>query len=287
VANKLLQIFEAADVAAAADEAPFQTSSAAAEHNCPKLLTWASKRERVACVAHVTGANASWGELRIFDVGSDKPREMLPTVVKGSCWKDAQGSPLASCSRSEYDYDELTSTAQPRALSPSGDWLAFVAGAQSGAASALYWADLRGATMTLSRKFGKPAMAVGLPNALSFSPSERYLLHQNGNQLTAHLLSADPQAPDDLEIDGELNASASAPCSEDFVTAPPRWCGGVDASQTFVWSPDPTSELFAYRQSEKLIAVEVRPLTFVRHELAAAICNGSCSGQFAFQPAIP
>ena len=287
VANKLLQVFEAADVAAAADEAPFQTSSAADEHNCPKLLAWASQRERVACVAHVTRANASWGELRIFEIGRDKPPQIVPTVVNGSCLKDAQGSPLASCSSSEYDYDELTSVAQPRALSPSGDWLAFVTGAQSGAASALYWASLRASTMTLSRKFGKPAMATGLPNALSFSPSERYVLHQNGNQLMAHLLSAGPQGPDDLEIDAALDASASAPCSEDFVTAPARWCGSVDASQTFAWSPDPSSELFAYRKSDKLIAVEVSPHSFARHEFAAPVCNGSCSGQFAFQPPNP
>ena len=287
VADKLLQVFEAADVGAANNEVPFQTSSAAAEHNCPKLLTWASKRERVACVAHVAQANASWGELRIFEVGTDKPPQILPSVVKGSCLKDAQGTPLASCSSSEYDYDELTSAAQPRALSPSGDWLAFVTGAQSGAASALYWADLRATTKTLSRKFGKPAMAAGLPNAFGFSPSERYLLHQNGKQLMAHLLSADPQGPDDLEVDPALDASASAPCSEDFVTAPTRWCGGVDASQAFVWSPDPSSELFAYRKAEMLIAVELTPHTLARHELAAPACNGSCSGQFAFQPPIP
>ncbi len=283
VVDETLNLFQAAN-----NDTVFEQSSAAAQFNCPKLLSWAQSRERIACVAHVSLPDTSWGELRIFDVGTVTPRELTPSIVKGSCLKDAGGTPLAgSCSRSEYDYDELTSVSQPRLLSPKGDWLAFVTGPQNGASAALYWADLRTKPMTLTRRVEPTGMAAGAPVALAFSASERYLLHQNGNQLKTHLLTGGAQDHDDLDIEDALDAAPVAPCSDDFVTAPARWCGGANASPSFVWSPDRSSEIFAYRRPGQLVVVELTANTFTPHELAAPPCNDSCSGQFGFQPPLP
>lgn len=281
VSNTTLQLFQAAD-----SSSPFETSASDAASDCPKLLTWASERERIACVAHVSQATTSWGEIRIFDAGSMTPLVLAPSAVLGSCLKDANGVPIGGpCSGSVYDYDEPTSTAQPRLLSPSGDWLAFVTGAQSGAGGALYWADLTATPMSLTRQVGTLSTQAGEAVALAFSPSERYLLHQNGNELIAHRLSAVDRGA--LPIESDLNAPTTAPCSDDFVTAPTRWCGGANASPSFAWSPDAAFDVLAYRKLDQLIVVELSASRSISHPVAARPCDATCSGQYAFQPPKP
>ena len=280
VVGNALQVYRATDSQNVA-----LSGSSAPDLDCPKLLTWASNRERIACVAHVSQTNASWGELRIFDLGDDAT--LAPTVVNGSCLKDADGVPFAGqCSDSEYDYDEASSVAQARLFSPSGDWLAFVVGSQSGttAAGALYWANLTTSSMALSRRVTAPATAAGAPIALAFSPSERYLLHQNGGDLRAHLLSGGPV---DLRIDTAVTGSPDSQCSDSFIGAPTRWCGGEYASPSLIWSPDRSAEVFAYRRLGQLVVVELSDNSFSTHELVAPACDDSCTGQFAFQPPLP
>jgi hypothetical protein len=283
VLNKALQLFQATD-----NSTPFETSGSDAGSDCPKLLTWASNRERIACVAHVSQTATSWGEIRIFDAGSATPLVLAPSVVQGSCLKDVNGVPIGGqCTTSEYDYDESTSVAQPRLLSASGNWLAFVTGAQSGAIGTLYWADLTAKPISLSRRVGTSITQAGSAVALAFSPSERYLLHQNGNELIAHRLSAGPLDGGELSIETSLSAPTAAPCSEDFVTAPTRWCGGANGSPSFVWSPDGAFDVFAYRKLDQLIVVELIGQSFIPHPIAASACDGTCSGQYAFQPPNP
>ncbi len=296
VVNKTLTLFHAAEKPLPGT-LPFETSGRDSFSNCPKLLTWAKGRERIACVATVTQASTStsWGDIRIFDAGSATPFEIMPSHVNGACIKNAQGVPLASqCSASEYDYDETTSAGQPRLLSPSGAWLAFQTGAQSGALGALYWANLgtmpvNGTTMVnLSRKFTTQITNTGSPVALAFSPSERYLLSQNGNELGFHLLSAAANGGGDFTITVNPGFPAAAPCSEDFTTAPTRWCGGANNNPLFTWSPDRAFDDVAYRVGDNLEIVELaRGSLSSPHRFAASLCDATCSGQYAFQPPNP
>ena len=282
IANKALTLFKASN-----SSVPFENTASSADFNCPKLLTWAPGKERFACVAHETQASTTWGEIRIFDAGSATPFVLVPTPLIGFCVKDSQGVPLGGgqCSQSEYDYDETSSVGQPRLLSNSGRWLAFVTGAQSGGNGFLHWADVSAPSPSLNRKSFATATSTGQPVALAFSPSERFLLHQNGNQLVAHLLAAGEHDGGDLELDVNLNAPAAPPCAEDFATGAPRWCGGAVGSPTFTWSPDANTDVLAYRKGNTLIVVDLAAQGFnALPPFAAPVCDATCSGQYAFQP---
>lgn len=257
-----------------------QRSRSGSASSCPKLLTWAGSRERIACVADVSKGKLVGGELRIFDIQSQEDAELVPLIVKGACLKNPDGT---ACPALQYDYDEAISAGEPRLLSPSGSWLAFLTTSTDGTEASLYWAEL-GAAPTLSRKYRPTGRTATAPTALSFSPSERYLLHQNGNQLWAHRLTSGSLDGDDLLVSHEMDTSESTSCSDDFVTAPLRWCGGDKKSQPFVWSRDPTTELFAYRKLGEVVAVVLSAATFTDFSFAAAPCNGACSDQFSFQP---
>ncbi len=276
---KALKVFTVSDALH-----PFQTSKAEEKSQCPKLLTWAGKRERIACVASVAAANTSHGELRIFEVGTQQNAELVPSTVTGWCLKDAEGN--GSCSSTEYDYDEASSDAQPRSFSPSGTWLAFVSSSQRGG-RALNWAQLDSATKRLSRKITLAAMASGAPSAFAFSPSERHLLFRNGSQLWSYSLAGNRNGVEDYRIDAALDPAAASNCSDDFVSAPRRWCGAERAAEELVWSREPSTELFAYRKGEQLFAVELASYGVERHPFAAPPCADACSGQFEFQPPSP
>jgi hypothetical protein len=285
IQNKTLELFQAANASR-----PFETSASDPASDCPKLLTWARNRERIACIAHVSQNAVSWGEIRIFDAGSTTPLNLASSLVGGSCLKNSNGVAVAGqCAQTEYDYDEGTSTAQPRLLSASGDWLAFVTGAQSGAVGTVNWADLRTPNaINLSRKVGTASSGAGAGVALAFSPSERYLLHQNGSVLTAYLLSAGAQGDGDFQIETSLNGPTSAPCADDFVTAPTRWCGGANGSASFIWSPDSAFDVLAYRKLDTLFVVELTKQGLgTPHPLPAGVCDETCSGQYSFQPPMP
>ncbi len=292
VPNKTLTLVEASN-----GFDTFETSGNTPTSNCPRLLAWARDRERIACVADVSQADVSWGEIRFFDVASTTPLELAPTILRGFCLKDAQGAPLGgSCARSEYDYNESTSVAQPRLLSASGRWFAFLRAAKSGellgsgesAAGYIHWANLDGPAPALLNKFGVLGTAPGAPIALAFSPSERFLLHQNGAQLRSHYLSTTPSTDPgiDIAVSGVV-APTTAPCADDYAGAASRWCGGANGSPSFVWSPDSAVDVLAYRTVDKLIVGQLSPTTFDQYEIAALPCDATCSGQFAFQPPIP
>jgi len=284
IVHETLELFSATDTLRV-----FETSGTTETSNCPKLLTWARDRERIACLANVSDTELSWGEVRIFDAGSTTPLELLPSVLGGACRKDARGVPIGSrCSQSEYDLSEATSSAQPRLLSASGRWLSFVTGANSGAAGHLYWADLDSTPIRLARQFSTVGTVLNEPVVLAFSPSERFLLRQNGSALWAHYLSAGANDAGDLALaKSGLSAPPTAPCVDDYVGAPSRWCGGANGSPSFVWSPDSAFDVVAYRKSDQLIVVELSSNGFNEHELSAPACDATCSGQYAFQPPTP
>ena len=284
VKDKTLELFAATD-----GRHVFETSGTSQATNCPKLLSWARDRERVVCVANASEADLTWGELRIFDVGSTTPLELSPTVLKGACRKDAQGVPIgAQCSQSEYDVSEASSSAQPRLLSASGRWLAVVTGANSGAAGYLYWADLDSTPASLARKFDTSGTAANEPVALAFSPSERFLLRQNGSALWAHYLPAGANDAGDFALTKNgLSADVTAPCVDDYIGGPSRWCGGANDNAAYTWSPDSEFDVLAYRKSDQLIVVELSHNGFIAHELAAPACDATCTGQYAFQPPSP
>ncbi|HKO51099.1 MAG TPA: hypothetical protein VJV79_25495 [Polyangiaceae bacterium] len=266
---------------------PILTSANAPDRDCPKLLTWAEGRQRIACVRDVS-ANAQGkkhSELRIFDLGADDA--LTVAKVKGACLKDAQSSPATSpCGALEYDYALADAYLNPRSFSKSGDWLAFSTSESKG--SYLYLADLRPDRFTLTFRAAPITAPSGAtsPTRFAFSPNEKFILRQVGGALTAYSVTGFHQQLPSFDV----NAPDSNPtCSEDSASHPDSWCGSANREAPFRWSP--TSKYAAYRSkdeqgAETLTIVDFArfPISLTPYSFIAPRCETSCSGQFAFQP---
>jgi len=260
----------------------------AQKDGCDKLLTWASGRERIACVSDIPDADSgvARGEIRIFDLATGGAVASLArSTLLGSCDSRTGGAPtIDPCPASEYDYTEASSQLQPRLLSASGRWLAFTTNTQrTGPGDAfLYWADLDSQPLTIKHR-GSLYLGANQPttrNVLAFSPDEQALLVQSGSILSLRWLNASAV----LTLDGDLvPPQASADCSEDFGTAPSDWCGAANRQSSFVWAPD--SKRLAYCRAGQLKVVDLLSNTTTEpYEFEAAACDAQCSGDFAFQP---
>jgi len=267
------------------------THTSADYGDCPKLLAWSKGSERIACVANVESdpPGKTHGEVRMFDIQQGPTLSMRP--LPGFCEKDAPPV-ITTCSDSEYDYTEENSEVQARAFSSSGRWFAFTTTAPGpNDGGYLYVADLNAQQFVLKHKVhvSTSSMTSSSPSALAFSADERFLLLQLGNSLTGY----DLLAPSPLQfgtsvqfVSDELiigTSQASSPCSEDFPSAPGRWCGAGERVLPFSWAPD--SRYAAYRAEGQLRVVDFTQFNpFATHQLAATDCNGQCASQFAFQP---
>jgi hypothetical protein len=285
-----LQVFNAGD-----DD--LNDGSIAAADGCEKILSWASNRERIACVQGTsdTDAGTAGGEIRIFDLLSANAAPSLTTsTVLGSCSEPTGGTPVSDpCPAPEYFYDKASSELEPRLLSPSGRWFAFMTNTQQALPGEAYlsWADLNSQPITITRTDSVYLGTNQTPirNVLAFSPDERYLLLQSGNLLSLRLLDAEQNTGIDSQasvIDAYLLSppQAAQNCSEDFGAAPLDWCGAANRASSFAWSPD--SKRFAYRTSNQLTVIDQASITFFTpHRFNMAACSSDqCSGQFAFQP---
>jgi hypothetical protein len=252
---------------------------------CPKLLTWAPGRERIACVADVTSGTSTHGEVRIFDLQSTST--LKSTILPGFCVKDGSAP---GCGTLEYDYTEASASLQARAFSPSGRWFAFTAPSVDGN-NYLYWADLNSQPPQLKRKltFVVFGATTTTPTALSFSQDDNYLLYQRGSVLIEKDLRVDQspgsvssEPPISTNLPTELSQTTSA-CSEDFLSAPDRWCGNANRKAPFVWAPD--SRFAAYRAGNSVTVVDLtQVVSFESHPLPAPDCSDECQNQFEFQP---
>jgi len=255
---------------------------------CPKFLTWAKGRERMACVADVPPAQGKLhSEIRIFDL--DSANNLTMAKVVDSCDKDVGAvTATSSCSATEYDYTETSADKQPRIFSASGNWLAFTTASSEPATSYLYWIDIS-ATTPSPFKF-RQRDAVGIvganstsPTFIAFSPDEHYILQQVGGLLAVHALGAVPIVLPYFDP----GAAQPAACSEDFASAPDRWCGAENPAARFKWAPD--SKIAAFRSTEPISAkaalTVVNPsAAFDFHTFFATDCADKCSAQFSFQP---
>lgn len=256
---------------------------------CPKLLAWAAEKERLVCVRDVPADSQGHkhSELRIFDLAADNSLSVAP--VEGYCEKDVNSPASTNNCGSLYDYTVANSALQPRIFSKSGNWLAFAPSTATPASSPLYLADLRSAPFRLDSKRLAFTSAGNETSAtkLSFSPDERYLLRLLSGVLTVHSVSTlaafplsgfDVDAPDDNPV-----------CSDDFASAPDRWCGSESRATPFGWAPSSRFMAFRSRDSanaEALTVVDLTPFpsAVVHHDFPAPGCGTKCSGQFAFQP---
>jgi len=260
----------------------------APDRDCPKLLTWAEGKERIACVRDVPAdqQGKKHSELRIFDLASDD--SLAVATLPGYCQKDVNSpSTTNPCGALEYDYSIATSNLQPRIFSRSGDWLAFSPKAANPQVAYLYLADLRTQPISVKQRFaintiGDAASVV----KLEFSPNERLLLGRFGDSLMVSSVSSS-----DVRLLPSFDAGApdgNPICSEDFASTPDRWCGSPNRSAPFAWSPK--SRLASYRSSDAsspkaLTVVDLAQFpTFYSHVFPAPRCDTKCSGQFAFQP---
>ncbi len=284
----LLKLFNAGD-----DD--LNDGSIATAAGCGKILSWAVGKERIACLHDVsnTDAGTAGGEIRIFDLLSAVTNpSIVSSTVLGSCTEPGGDTPISNpCPTPEYYYDEASSLLQPRLLSPSGRWFAFMTNTQHALPGDAYisWADLNAHPITISHQDVAFSLSLSSAsrNVISFSPSEEYLLLQTGSVLSLRLLSI-PQnstAYPPLTIDNNLlPPSAGTNCSEDFGAAPLDWCGAADRPSSFAWAPD--SKRVAYQIPDKLTVIDhisSRPVT--AHQFNMAPCSSAqCTGQFAFQP---
>jgi len=277
-----LQLFRAAD----SDEL---MPPIAEKDGCDKLLTWASSRERIACISDIADADSgvARGEIRIFDLATGgSAASMARSTLLGSCDSRTGGAPtIDPCPASEYDYTKASSQLQPRLLSASGRWLAFTTNTQQAGPgnTFLYWADLGSQPLTIKQRESVylGAKQPTTRNVLAFSPDEQALLLQSGSILSLHWLDGSAVS---ITLDGELvPPQASADCSEDFGTAPDDWCGAANRASSFAWAPD--SKRIAYRLAGQLKVVDLLSKTSSEpYQFEAAACDAQCSGDFAFQP---
>jgi WD40 repeat protein len=269
-----------------------QIAASGSDQTCPKFLSWAKGQERMACVADVPpdSQGKSHSEIRIFDL--DSVNNLTMSIVQDYCIKTASSLSAASaCTTHEYDYTEASADLQPKLFSASGNYLAFTTGSANPASNYLYWADLRSTPFTLKWKdnFSTDGTSVS-PTQLAFSPDEHYLLRQLGNALSVHTLDESVNSgPRLLPFFTPDPAQAGTTCSEDFASAPDRWCGSATRIAPFVWSPD--SKFAAYRSADAtttkatLTVVDFAPFPdLASHTVFAADCAQRCSGQFVFQP---
>ncbi|HYQ04391.1 MAG TPA: hypothetical protein VER96_37215 [Polyangiaceae bacterium] len=273
-------------------------ASNASDRDCPDLLTWAEGRERFACLRDVPvdPQGKKHSELRIFDLADDESLTVAP--VQGYCVKDTNApSTTDPCAAKEYDYTTARSNLQPRIFSKTGDWLAFTPSPTAPNASYIYLADLRAKPFGLKSKlaFNTTQASPNSTAKLAFSPNEQLLLGQLGGNLTVFsvprdglfvLENFDAQAPDSNPI-----------CSEDYASAPDRWCGSAKRSAPFAWAPN--SQSVAYRSRSATGEPTLTVVAFARsddgsprldagsdggHTFPSPVCGTKCSGQFAFQP---
>ena len=259
----------------------------ASDRDCPKLLTWAEERERMACVRTATNdQGAQHSELRVFDLAADDTLSVAP--VEGYCENDPQSSATTSACTGKYEYTIANSESKPRIFSRSGAWLAFVSRSASSSASTLYVADLR--TMPFHLKSARTVVTLTTaptsPIKLAFSPDEALLLGLIEGTLAVYSVSGDAAVPlRDFDPD---SPDSNPICSEDFATQPDRWCGSGSRDAPFKW--DPTSRFAVYRgksatDPEMLTITDLTHFPeFDSHDFHAPGCNTHCNGKFAFQP---
>jgi hypothetical protein len=271
-----LQLFRALDDPAFSD--PW-----AEQGGCPRLIGWAKARERLACVADTSDPmhGESHGEVRIFDLDSAK-KQLKMSPVGGYCVK---GTGAAPCSASEYDYTQAKSNARRRAFSPSGRWFAFATTATQALPTDdyLYIADLDSDPMQLKRKDWSPfgGSSVGSQIELAFSSDETMVLQQRGATLVVHNLTVG-NGPGEGIMLLTSDLKPVSPCSEDFGSAPDRWCGSIANAAPFTWSSQPA--LAAFKTTQGIIVVEIFRSSFTKHVFPMTDCDERCSAQFEFQP---
>jgi hypothetical protein len=288
VSNNQLNVFRAVDDTSL--DMPMATSLEA----CPMVLTWARDRERLACVTDLADSDGGqpYGEVRIFDLNNPSGNSPMTPDAGSSLQESALGGackpPISpNCSASEYDYTVAKASSQRRALSPGGRWLAFttVATPESPEDDYLYWADLASEPKVIKRK---DRSAYGsLPNSnevdIAFSSDEKLILEQRGSFLAIHELTLSAGQPNATGIFVASGLVPPLPCSEDYASAPDRWCGNIANAAVFKWSSDPN--IAAFKTMNALTTVEFAfPSSTPHRPFTMVDCNDQCSGQFAFQP---
>jgi hypothetical protein len=266
------------------------TDAQSPDRDCPKLLTWAKGKERIACVRDVAANSQGLhhSELRILDLADSNALTVDP--IQGYCIKNSSSpSTTDPCAALEYDYAVADANLQPRVFSGSGNWLAFAPSPAGGKVSYLYLADLRVKPFKIAVKLAPTTLISGAtsPDRLAFSPDESLLLRQFGASLNAYSVSGSFAQ---LQQFDEAAPDSSPICSEDYASAPARWCGSADREAPFRWSPQST--FAAYRSkglanSQTLTVVDFTGFPTpppVSHSFPAPACGSKCSGQFSFQP---
>ncbi len=233
-------------------EEPLGTSA-----GCSSLLTWAGKRERLACALVDMTAEPPVASIQLHDISGSDPR-----IVKHDTVLDSE-RPVTNGSS---PWESL-----PRLLSPSGDWLALAT------ASEIQVANLRGDTPQMAWRALLEDSA--LPTQLSFSPDEQLLLAHYGTSVRLHELATG--APSQ-----KWTAAFESPACQEGQLAQASWCGREQGRAELVWSPD--SRLIGFVDADAgLLVLDLRlfprfsPIGMAELE---PDCGAGCAGTGRFQP---
>jgi len=249
--------------------------------------------ERLACVADLSNPNLNeaHSDIRIFDLhAADVPPTLPMTVVRGACIKNTGPTPSPSaCGALEYDYMQTRAAAQRRVFSSSGRWFAFATSSTTTPPmdDNLYVADLAADPMQLVRKDAFPFTGTTSDTSrveLAFSPNEQLLIEHRGDALAVHDLTAgsnDVARRQAIPIGMRLRLPTL--CSEDFFSAPDRWCGNARNETEFDWSPNSRRVAFDTDTMLKVVDLGMLP-AFETFEVPMQRCTTECSDRPVFQP---
>jgi hypothetical protein len=254
---------------------PSAVASSKVGESCPMPLAW-SRQDKLACVAdidHGPGLGRH-GEVRFFDVEADSELLSMSSLL-GSCKDDISVGAIGSCTalRQGYGYGISEAGGAPRGFSPSGRWFAFTRADLRN--SYLYWADLETVPITLSGSL----LLIDGPVRLAFSPDSRKVAVQTTGGLFVKSLSG---VSPETHVTGPL--ATIDKCSEEFPTAPHRYCGDTSLDAQFKWAPD--SVAVAYLEGGLIKVVDTSKTGSLQYfRFLPALCvPPQCSGDFEFQP---
>ena len=229
---------------AAEDTDPPSNAARVSTEGCNTILSWATAKQRIACVDTTLGLVTS------HDLD---PQSGIGTNV-------AVGGTASYVSSEWLSYRHL--------LSPSGKWLALATGT-----------DLVLANLDLSPPTVVWAFSLGTspaPLDMSFSPDEQSLVvnYNEFFQLFQPGVLGNRTSKSDF-------GTAPLTCQDQYPSAL-DWCGKLSVSKLPVWSPD-SAELAYVRVDQKLVAIDTR-VPGVDDFTIVSNCDKVCIDTGLFQP---
>ncbi|HMA97708.1 MAG TPA: WD40 repeat domain-containing protein [Polyangiaceae bacterium] len=215
---------------------------------CDRLLTWARKENRVACLG---------GDGKTINVFRFT---LAPSTI--------DSAPITG----EYNYGNDRWNGQQRMLSPKGKWLTFTT------AYDLYIASLDVAPAVVTRTY--PRVSAGALQgqssaAIEYSPDEEWVAVEAHGAIAMCRTSQPTLACTKWLVHPKIADS----CDETLLTGS-RWCGSASNYHGIVWSPD--SKLVGVERDDG--SLQIMDMRMLQQVVVEDACTSDCVGKYQFQP---